>query len=232
MKFTFKIGDKIKEAWPLYKEHWAVLVMFTVFSFVVQFVNYKKDSLFWGMGMLLSLLGLVISYVFIRLVFSIVDKTEYDPFSRKSLPSLIQFWNYFKTSILYGLCILGGLILFIIPGIYVMGRLMFAVYLSIEKNQGARLSIKESWSMTEGYGWLLFWKSFLIGLYIIAGYIFFFIGSFITYPLGIIVFVMMYREFSKMKLQNPINVAPVEINSELLKDPETEESKKRNKVEV
>jgi uncharacterized membrane protein len=232
MKFTFKIGDKIKEAWPLYKEHWAVLVMFTVFSFVVQFVNYKKDSLFWGMGMLLSLLGLVISYVFIRLVFSIVDKTEYDPFSRKSLPSLIQFWNYFKTSILYGLCILGGLILFIIPGIYVMGRLMFSVYLSIEKNQGARLSIKESWSMTEGYGWLLFWKSFLIGLYIIAGYIFFFIGSFITYPLGIIVFVMMYREFSKMKLQNPINVAPVEINSELLKDPETEESKKRNKVEV
>lgn len=226
MKFTFKIGDKIKEAWPLYKEHWVALMVITIISLALQLGNYKRNSFFWGMGLIFFLLGLMVSYIFIRLTLNIVDKKEYDPFSRKSLPSLTQFWNYFKTNILYGLCVFGGLILFIIPGFYVMGRLMFAIYLSVEKNQGARASIKESWNMTEGYGWVLFGKSFLIGLYIIVGFILFFVGSFITYPLGIIVFVMMYRDFFKMKLQNPINVAPTETNSELLKESETEELKK------
>ena len=212
MKFTFKIGEKIKEAWPLYKEHWMVLVMLTVISFIIQLGNYKKNSFL--LGILVSLVGLVVSYVLIRLILSIVDKKEYNPFSKNSIPTIFQYWNYLKTSILYGFCILGGFILLIIPGFYVMGRLSFSVYLSVEKNQGARASIKESWDATKDYGWTLFWKSFIIGLFIVAGYLLFFIGSFITYPLGMLVFVMMYREFFKIKSQNPLNVIPTEISSE------------------
>ena len=56
--------------------------------------------------------------------------------------------------------------------------------------------------MTKGYGWKLFWKSFIIGLFIALGFLALFIGSFITYPIGLIVMVVMYREFKKFKLQN------------------------------
>jgi len=99
--------------------------------------------------------------------------------------------------ILYSLCILGGLILFIIPGLYLSGRLMFAPYLSVEKTQGARKSIKESWEATRGNGWKIFWKAFVVGLFMMVGFLAFVVGALITYPVGFIVMVMLYREFFK-----------------------------------
>lgn len=97
---------------------------------------------------------------------------------------------------------MAGFILLIIPAFYVAGRLMFSVYLSVEKNQGARASIKESWDMTKGYAWQLFWKSFVIGLFMVVGFFALLVGSFVTYPIGFMVMIMLYREFVKFKSQN------------------------------
>lgn len=147
--------------------------------------------------------SILISYMWIRFVLNLIDKKDANPFKKESFPTLSQYWNLFKTMIIYSLCVLVGFILFIVPGFYVAGRLLFAVYISIEKNQGARVTIKEAWRMTEGYGWILFWKSFVIGLFIALGFIAFFVGSFITYPMGMIVMGMLYRDFLKMKSAQP-----------------------------
>lgn len=204
MQFTFKIGDKIKEAWPLYRAHFSTLLLLMVVTMVTQFIGSNRS---WVLIIISYVVSILVSYIWIRFILSLIDKKDFNPFSRNSLPSFLQFWNLFKTTILYALCVLAGFILFVIPGFYVVGRLLFAIYLSIDKNQGARVTIKEAWNMTRGYGWKLFWKSFVIGLFIAVGFIAFFIGSFITYPVGMIVMAMMYREFSKMKLQNITNTA-------------------------
>jgi membrane-anchored glycerophosphoryl diester phosphodiesterase (GDPDase) len=132
----------------------------------------------------------------------ILDKKKINLFSKEVLPSLSQFWDFLKTIILSSLCVILGFILFIIPGFYVSGRLLFALYISTEKNQGSVKTIKEAWKMTEGHGWQLFGKSFVIGLFVVLGFIALFVGSFITYPIGMIVIAMMYREFSKLKMNN------------------------------
>jgi uncharacterized membrane protein len=194
MKFTFKIGTKIKEVWPQYKTHFTNFLLLTILTFVVQFFGSQDN---WILTLILNLINLLLSYVWIRSIFTFIEKKEFKPFSHEMTPSMEQYWNLLKTVILYSLCILGGLILLVIPAFYFTGRLMFSVYLSIEKNQGARKSIKESWNMTRGYGWKLFWKSFVIGLFMVIGFIAFFVGSFITYPIGTVVLVMMYREFSE-----------------------------------
>lgn len=223
MNFTFKIGKKIKESWPLYKEHFGTLLIMTIATFVVAGVGQKENMV---LSLIVTLVNILLSYLWIRLIFNIIDKKEFNLFSKEALPTLGQLWNFFKTSLLYALCVIVGFILLIIPGFYVLGRLMFAIYLSVEKNQGARASIKESWNMTKDYGWLIFWKSFVIGLFIILGFIALFVGSFVTYPIGFMVMIMMYREFVKFKSQNnsnQISTTPISVEPQVKEAPATTE---------
>lgn len=199
MQFTFKIGSKIKEAWPIYKGNFSTFLLLMVITMVVKYVGSKDN---WVLMIMSYVVSLLLAFIWIRFTLGLIDKKIFNPFLREALPSLTQYWNLLKTIILYSLCVLAGVILLVIPGFYVSGRLLFVIYLSIDKNQGGVVTIKEAWNMTKGYGWKLLWKSFLIGLFMALGFVALFFGSFVTYPLGMIVMAMMYREFSKMKLQN------------------------------
>jgi len=95
-------------------------------------------------------------------------------------------------------------LLLIIPALYIIGRLFPAVYISVEKYQGARKTIKEAWTMTKGNAWNILGKSVLVGLFIFLGFIALIIGLAITYPVGMIVMVMMYRELVKFKTPSSI----------------------------
>jgi membrane-anchored glycerophosphoryl diester phosphodiesterase (GDPDase) len=211
MEFIFKIGNKIKEAWPIYRIHLSTLLLLVTAIYSVQVVSSIDN---WLISIISFIISIVLSYILIHYILSLVDGKEIDLFKKESIPSFLQIWNFFKTMILSALCVMAGFILLIIPGFYVAGRLVFAMYISVEKNQGARLTIKEAWKMTEGYGWILFWKSFVIGLFMALGIIAFFVGSFITYPLGMILLIMMYREFTNFKLNNSSEVDKVYVNIE------------------
>jgi uncharacterized membrane protein len=214
MQFTFKIGSKIKEVWPIYKKHFSMFLLLTVATMVVQFIgsNNNNNDKNWILIVISYILSILLSYIWINFVLSLIDKKDLNPFSRQSFPTLKQYWNLFTTMLLVALCVLVGFILLVVPGFYVAGRLVFATYMSVDKNQGGIKNVKEAWNMTKGYGWKLFWKSFVIGLFIMLGFVALFIGAFITYPIGMIVLLMMYREFSKMKLETP----PTSVSAEVI----------------
>jgi hypothetical protein len=200
MKFTFKIGDKIKEAWPIYKMHFGNFVLLFIITIVSSIILSGRNII---IRILSYAVSVFLAYIWIRFTLSLVDKKEYNPFSKEALPTSSGFWNLLITMVLFGLCIMAGLILLVIPGLYILGRLIFAPYLSVEKNQGAISTIEKTWNMTKDHGWELFLKSLLIGLFAVAGFILLFVGGIVTCPISYIVFAMMYREFSKMKLQSP-----------------------------
>lgn len=202
MQFTFKIGSKIKEAWPIYKDNLVNLLLMTVVVLVVSMMS-SKDS--WIISLLSYIVSTLVFYVWLRFTIALIEKKKFNPFSKEALPSITQYLNLLKTMILYSLFIIGGFILLIVPGLYLSGRLMFAPYLSVEKNQGARKSLRESWEATRGNGWKIFWKAFVIGLFMMVGFLALFVGAFITYPVGFIVMVMLYREFFKNKISENTN---------------------------
>lgn len=203
MKFKFNVCEKIKEVWPIYKENFWTLFAMTIITIVVSVINSKDN---WIITLLSYVVSILIFYVWVRLSFALTEKNKFNPFSKQALPTIEQFWNLFKTVILYTIIIFAGILLFVIPGLYLSGRLIFAPYISIEKNQGARKSIKESWEMTRGNGWRIFWKVLLIGLFVFVGVLIIFIGAFITYPIGIMLLVMLYHEFAKFKNDSPVEV--------------------------
>jgi len=191
-----------------------MFLLLTVATMVVQFIgsNNNNNDKNWILIVISYILSILLSYIWINFVLSLIDKKDLNPFSRQSFPTLKQYWNLFTTMLLVALCVLVGFILLVVPGFYVAGRLVFATYMSVDKNQGGIKNVKEAWNMTKGYGWKLFWKSFVIGLFIMLGFVALFIGAFITYPIGMIVLLMMYREFSKMKLETP----PTSVSAEVI----------------
>lgn len=120
-------------------------------------------------------------------------------------------------------------ILILIPAIYISSRLFPAKYLSVEKCQGARKSVSEAWAMTKGNGWRITGNIILIGLFMILGILAFVVGALITYPLGIIVISMMYREISKPKVipefVSTPEVSKVEVPVEKVQEVKPEEVK-------
>ncbi|WP_417584454.1 YciC family protein [Nitrincola sp.] len=59
------------------------------------------------------------------------------------------------TYILNGFAVLLGLIMLVIPGVYVGVRLAFADYVCVLEGKSATQSLKQSWSQTQPYFWML-----------------------------------------------------------------------------
>ena len=197
MVFKFKIWDHIKQSWPIYKAHFSILLLLSAVTIIIKSTGADSD-LIWTL--ISYIVGFLLTFIWIKYSLSLVDKKEYDFFTNASIPNLKQYWNITKTIILTVLIIIVGLFLLILPGLYFAGRLLFANYISVEKNQGAIKSISDSWEMTRNNGWILFWKSFVIFLFVMLGFVLFGVGALVTYPIGCIVLAMMYRDFQKNKL--------------------------------
>jgi uncharacterized membrane protein len=135
-------------------------------------------------------IDLVIGIGLIHITLKFVDmkKTTY-----KDLFYYKPIVNYFLTSILTGLIVIGGLLLLIIPGIIFGIRLKYACYLIIDKNLKPMEAIKASWKMTKGNAWNLFFFGILLGLINILGFLCLIVGLFITVPLTMLATTFVYR---------------------------------------
>jgi hypothetical protein len=237
MEITFKISQKIKEAWKLYKENLGNIILFIVAMFVFQLI---VSFLFKGgqtESFLSSLVKTYVSFFFsfllIKSTIDMVDGKSFNPLSKENLLDFSGFWNFLKINLLLMLCvapvfiisllavfllaILGKsfviivMILAFIIFTYIGIRLLPSIYLVIDKNQGARKSIIESWNMTKGYFWFIFGKVIVIQLFVLLGFIALLIGGIITYPIGMMVTVMLYRELLKNKITPEIIIAETPI---------------------
>ena len=54
-----------------------------------------------------------------------------------------------------GILVVFGLLLFILPGLYISARLMFAPYIGLMENRPILDSVKKAYEITEGKGWKL-----------------------------------------------------------------------------
>ncbi len=105
----------------------------------------------------------------------------------------LDFWNVVLAGFLMTLIVVFGTLFFIIPGIIFACKLIFVPYIVMDKKMKATDAIKESWEMTDGYAWTVFGIGVLAGPIIIAGYICFFVGVFISIMWIYITFASLYH---------------------------------------
>lgn len=73
-----------------------------------------------------------------------------------------------------------GFFLLIIPGIIIACRLAFVSYLVMDKDMDAIAAVEESWRMTRGYGWTIFFLGVISFFLIIAGLLVMIVGVLVS----------------------------------------------------
>lgn len=106
----------------------------------------------------ISLIGLALLPIYwgatILYMQSVLDQRPFK--ASQAIIASLSFWRTLLfTFILTAFAIMGGLMLLIIPGIYIGVRLAFADYICVLEKRGAIDSLKQSWEDSADYFWPL-----------------------------------------------------------------------------
>ena len=104
------------------------------------------------------------------------------------------FFKYLFGSILYGLIVVGGVLLLIVPGIIWAIAYQFFSYLIIDKKMGPVAALKKSGQITKGVKWNLFLFGLLLAGINILGALALVIGLFVTIPTTMVATAFVYRK--------------------------------------
>ena len=128
----------------------------------------------------------------IKITLDVLDKGETNLKTLFSYSHLLV--KFILGAILYGLIVLGGLILLIVPGIIWAIKYQFFAYLIVDKNLSPMKAIKKSGEITAGKKGKLFLLGLLFALINIIGAICLFVGLFVTIPTTMIAWAYVYRK--------------------------------------
>ncbi|MEI6022635.1 MAG: hypothetical protein WCQ32_02225 [bacterium] len=192
MKQTFSNREILKEATAILKPHRLKAIGQYLF---ISFILAILFSVLFGRGALIG--SFITIFLVIRWSLSYVKKGSFSFEEAFEGVTFKHFIYFICTLLLIGLSIVGGLILLIVPGIIFAIRLMFAMYISVEKQIKPMAALKESKRITKGYRWKIFWFCCLMGLINILGFLCLFVGILYTIPLSKISTTLLYKKLSE-----------------------------------
>jgi len=195
----FSKSEAIRFGWTTTKNNLGffigLLIVIGLFYFVSDFIIelIKDEALILSsiMSIVFWVLDMVIQMGLIRISLRFCDneKGEFaDLFSCFPL-----FFKYLFGSILYGLIVVGGMILLIIPGIIWGIKFQFFSCFIVDKGVGPIEALKRSSAITKGAKWDLFLFNLLLVLINLLGAICLLIGLFVTIPTTMVAWAFVYR---------------------------------------
>lgn len=203
---SFSIQEAIRFGWETTKKNLWFLVGITVIIGFIQFIPNLLESYIRDQNFLIILVN-VISYLVslgislgaIKIYLSFVDKkkSEFSDLFSYFDPKLM--WRYFLASFIYGIIVIIGFILFIIPGVYISIKYGLYAYLIVDKNLGVFESFTKSGEITKGRTWELFVFGLVLGLIVLAGLLALGVGVLVAAPVVSIAEAYVYRRLSSKK---------------------------------
>lgn len=202
MHIMFSITESIKFGWEKFKNNLNISLGTTLLVLAVGALGELGGKRWHGFGMLIVTIALVVVSIILRIGYTkiflrIVDGEQpkfTDIFNAQGI-----FWRYLGTSILYGLIVIGGLILLIVPGIYWAVKYSFSQITTVDNKAMPKIAIKESGSITKGSWWKLFGFFIIVGLLNMLGALIFGVGLLVSVPVTMFAVIYVYRELSRAK---------------------------------
>lgn len=218
-----------QEGWKVFKNNWLIVIYATLIPAIVSMIleaiqKQVKEGM--QIGVILVLLGLL--YFVGRFLLSMlmnlgVLKIQLDvtkglkPGYKTLFSGQGIYWKFIGATVLYSLVVLGGLILLIIPGIYLAIRYLFVPYLIVDKNLTIGEAFAKSTEMTKGKKWSILGFLILTVIFSLLGLIVLVVGVFVTSAIGYLAIVNLYRKLSGdgdntvvVDVNTASNIAPVE----------------------
>jgi hypothetical protein len=205
----FSDGVLITAAWERFKEKFGLLIlaMLTFIGVVagIGLVGVLLSEVHEILTLIFILIAILASLVMApgmtKLYLNILDHK--DPKIGDLFSQARRAWPYFAVKFLYGLIVMGGFILFVIPGIYWALEFSLAPWLVVDKNMKVMDAFRESARLTNGYKWdiLAFYK--VMSMVMSFGAIIFILGALLTKQIGILGYAAMYRQIESGKVVMP-----------------------------
>lgn len=203
MEKDFSIGDAVSFGWNAMKTNLgffipAVLILWVAGAIpggIQSMSMYMSSAAAALWSALFGLVGFVVS-LFVTMA-QIRIGLKFCSGEKADFPDLVsdyrRFLDFLIGSILFGLIVLGGLILLIIPGIYWAVRYHFYGYLILDQGMSPVDAIKRSGQLTRGVWWHLF--GFWLAIFGIAflGLIACCVGLLFAIPVMIVATAYVYR---------------------------------------
>jgi uncharacterized membrane protein len=208
----FSLGEAIEFGWNTTKTNLGFFIVLLIIVGLILVIPGTLSRLTKhnapGLSIIFSIASVVLQVIIgmglirIALKFCDNEKAEFSDL----FCCLHLFFKYLLSSILYGLIVLAGMILLIIPGIIWAIKFYFFSYLIVDKKLGPIEALKRSSAITDGAKWDLFLFGLLLFGINLIGAIPFLLGWFITIPITMVAMAFIYR-----KLLFQIDVAKTDI---------------------
>jgi uncharacterized membrane protein len=210
------VGQVLNVSWEVYKDNWATLVGgFTIFTVITGGVSTVlqlmiESTVGRGQGGLDEVIATILEFVISQSVqaFLVVGLTRiYLAAARGQKTSIDMlfsgtdlFWPAFGASILFGLIILAGSVLCIVPGIFLACGLWLFCHLIVDRGVGPLNSFSLAWQYSEGNRM----SSFVLGIIqigvIILGFLALCIGLLFTMTFAGIMWTVAYLHITGQRV--------------------------------
>lgn len=215
----FEIGEAVSFGWRTAKENIVLFLVVVLVIWAVQAIfnwpSYLRGDAYYILMPIFTLINWVVNCFVAMAVVRISLR-----FNKGETAELEDLWmgypkflGFFAAYLLYGLLVLAGFILLIIPGIYWAVKYQFYAYFIMERDMAPIEALKASGEITRGSWWNLFWLGILSGLIAIAGACACCVGLFWALPTVLVAHGYAYMRLSgavpPAALQEPAAPAPV-----------------------
>jgi uncharacterized membrane protein len=160
--------------------------------------NNSQDNIPAQLLIALAIISLAIAVI--RMVISMGEKrlllNAHENVSTASIKDLWTphpFWRFVGAQIVYGLIVVGGIILLIVPGIIWSIKYMFTPFIVIDKSMMPMDAIRESGRITDGHKSQLFLFGLALAGINILGFLCFVVGLLVSVPVSALATVYAYR---------------------------------------
>lgn len=216
---SFSYNEAVMFGWETMKKNirFFVILLF-IALLIVELPGFigelaKKQGLTF-IGIILIAAGVILNFVvklgFIKVSLNFCSGTKSD--FDELLSSFDLLVNYIWATVLYILIIIGGLVLFIVPGLIWAVKFNLFSYFMVEKGLGPVESLKASALATEGAKWDLATFGALLLLINMAGFLCFVVGLFATIPTTMVAYAYVYK---KLSLRAALLNGPMPLNPEI-----------------
>jgi uncharacterized membrane protein len=208
---TFSICEAFKVGFDRFKAEPLILIGATLLSllpsFLMEAFEYESRIGEGDVGMIVLVLALtIVSFILYVGLINIALRAERgEKLDWKNLTDKAGLtWKFVLGSLLYGLAVLVGLVLIIIPGIIAAVALSLFSYSLVDGNRGPIESLKESWHLSKGSRWKLLGFIILAQLLNLLGLLLLGVGLLITVPITMIGYAHIYRRLEDYRATLPV----------------------------
>lgn len=201
---TFSIRAALKRGWRIFTGNKKLLILVTLIMGILSAleggggthsIRGGETNLYFmtfGVGVGVFILSTVVQIGAYKIMLKLEDGQKASVYELLSHDEL--FFKYVLTQTILSMMVVVGLVLLVVPGLYIMMRYGFAPIIAVDSGESVGRAFKKSADITDGSKWKLFWLLVATLLVNLLGLLVLGVGILVSLPVTFLAWTHVYRK--------------------------------------